>query len=338
MTVNRPTLHRQRGLTLVELMISLTLGLLVISAVSSLFLSNQKTWRGQDERSQVQENAREAMNVIGHAIKHSGRIDPRPGLNNGQDLLNVTVPGGVTVRGFTVAQALAVQNDQIVSGMTAANGLGAISGTRSDVLTLGYEPDLLFNDYPVRTENASAVDTVSRSVRDCLGTRTATTESVVTNRFYVDADQGADGKWRPALKCTATYVYRHADGTTTSESFTGVVANNIERLQVLLGVDTNGDGQPESFAPASPTLNMRNVVALRVALLARSNPITDRPPAAATPTFNMFGGFYALSPMAALDTGTSVQPLSAVTYCNAANPCWIRQVYATTFTLRNRFP
>ena len=46
MTVNRSTLRYQSGLTLVELMISLTLGLLVISAVSSLFLSNQKTWRG----------------------------------------------------------------------------------------------------------------------------------------------------------------------------------------------------------------------------------------------------------------------------------------------------
>lgn len=337
MTVNRSTLRYQSGLTLVELMISLTLGLLVISAVSSLFLSNQKTWRGQDERSQVQENAREAMNVIGYAIKHAGRIDPRPGLNNGQDMLDAS--GVATVRGFTVNQALAVQNDQAVSGVTAANGLGAISGTRSDILTVGYEPDLLFNDYPVRAENASATDAVSVSVRDCLGTRTITTESVVTNRFFVEADRGADGTWRPALKCTATYTYRQADGTSTTSSFTGVVANNIERLQVLLGEDTNGDRQPDRFVPVSSAPNMRNVVALRVALLARSNPLTDRPAASATAAFNMFGSFYASSAMAAADTGTTVQPLTTSTsFCSAADPCWIRQAYTTTFTLRNRFP
>lgn len=324
-------LKHQRGLTLVELMISLTIGLLITTAVISLFLSNQKTWRGQDERSQVQGNAREAMNVIGYAVKHAGRIDPRPGLNNGQDLLNAS--GTATVRGFTLNQALSVTNDQTVAGFTAARGLGALAGVRSDILTLGYEPESLFNDYPVEGESDSVAKTVSVSVRDCLGTRTVTTESVLTNRFFIDAEQGVDNVWRPVLRCTATYTYK--DGTTSS--FTGTIANNIERLQVLLGVDTNADGLPDRFVPSSTSPNMRNVVAVRVGLLARSNPQIERT-AASTPAFNMFGGFYASSTFATADTGSTVQPLPIGAACNASQPCWMRQAFVMTFTLRNRFP
>src|SRR3546814_1117931 len=49
----------QAGFSLVELMISLVLGLIVIGGVTTVFLSNQQSYRSNEGLSQLQENRSE---------------------------------------------------------------------------------------------------------------------------------------------------------------------------------------------------------------------------------------------------------------------------------------
>ena len=62
----------QRGVTLVELMISLVLGLLVTAAIYQIFLSNQQTYRMQRSLAQIQENGRFALEILARDIRQVG--------------------------------------------------------------------------------------------------------------------------------------------------------------------------------------------------------------------------------------------------------------------------
>ncbi len=63
-----------RGLTLVELMIGMTLGLFVIGGVVSVFIANQQAARTTDSLSHIQENARLAFELMARDIRGAGGL------------------------------------------------------------------------------------------------------------------------------------------------------------------------------------------------------------------------------------------------------------------------
>ena len=68
-----PLLFRhQRGLTLVELMVAMTLGLLVMIGVSNIFIANSATFRMADNLAGAQENGRMAFEMISREIREAG--------------------------------------------------------------------------------------------------------------------------------------------------------------------------------------------------------------------------------------------------------------------------
>lgn len=80
-----------RGFSLVELMVALTIGLIIMSAVSMLFVSSKKTYTTQDSLSRLQENARFAMQFIVKDLRlagYYGCID-----EVGPDTVNSTLNG-----------------------------------------------------------------------------------------------------------------------------------------------------------------------------------------------------------------------------------------------------
>lgn len=64
--------HSNKGFTLVELMIAMTLGLFVLAGVISIFIENKQVYRVLDARSRMQENARYALYVLGRDIRMAG--------------------------------------------------------------------------------------------------------------------------------------------------------------------------------------------------------------------------------------------------------------------------
>lgn len=63
---------QQRGLTLVELMVAMTLGLLILLAVSSIYLGSRQTFRMQEDNARLQETGRYALEVMGRSIRQAG--------------------------------------------------------------------------------------------------------------------------------------------------------------------------------------------------------------------------------------------------------------------------
>ena len=63
---------KMRGMSLVELMVALTVGLIILAAVSTLFVSSKKTYTTQDRLARLQENARFAMQFIMRDLRLAG--------------------------------------------------------------------------------------------------------------------------------------------------------------------------------------------------------------------------------------------------------------------------
>ena len=68
-----PGARHQNGLTLIELMISLVLGLVLVGGVLSIFVSTNQTAKLNDNLMRVQENARGAFDLMAREIREAGQ-------------------------------------------------------------------------------------------------------------------------------------------------------------------------------------------------------------------------------------------------------------------------
>jgi type IV pilus assembly protein PilW len=66
------THKQQKGLTLIELMIALVLGLILVAGVIQIFVANKQTYRITDAHSRLQDNARFALEILSRDIRSAG--------------------------------------------------------------------------------------------------------------------------------------------------------------------------------------------------------------------------------------------------------------------------
>lgn len=65
-------MYRQRGLSLIELMISITLGLILLTGVMQMFLSSRAVFSTQQGMSRIQESGRLAMEFVSRDVRMAG--------------------------------------------------------------------------------------------------------------------------------------------------------------------------------------------------------------------------------------------------------------------------
>ena len=72
MSLRRPLRHRMRGMTLVELMIGLTIGLFLVGIAGSLFLGSRLTFNAQSQVARLQEGGRFVAERLGTDLRMAG--------------------------------------------------------------------------------------------------------------------------------------------------------------------------------------------------------------------------------------------------------------------------
>jgi len=72
---NLPEAATQRGLSLIELMIAMVIGLFLIAVIGVLFVNSKTTYLSQDANSRLQENARFAIELLGRQARMAGAPD-----------------------------------------------------------------------------------------------------------------------------------------------------------------------------------------------------------------------------------------------------------------------
>ena len=65
----------QHGFTLIELMVSMALGLVLLLVIGTVFVSSRQTFREQEDNARIQEGGRFALEILGRNIKQAGHIE-----------------------------------------------------------------------------------------------------------------------------------------------------------------------------------------------------------------------------------------------------------------------
>lgn len=286
----------QRGLTLVELMVAMTLSLLIIAGLSAVFVGNSRS-RAEIERSNQQiENGRYALQVLTDDIQMAGylaeldvtaaslaspTVEPDPCATS-VTALNSALPvhiqaydnsdGALTCLGATSSPKA---NTDIIVIRRAS---GCVAGTTDCDLVAGapyFQASLCNSSSELSSLNDTdrfrldtSLTNLDRHKRDCA--TLADKHQFLTRIYFIDDhDQVGDGI--PTLK--------RAELTGTG-FVTVPISEGIENLQLEYGIDTNNDGAAEAYSASPDTYNgcagtacitnLLNIVSVKVHLLARN--------------------------------------------------------------------
>lgn len=80
--------HKQSGMSLIEVMVALTIGLIILVALGYFFIGSTQINRTTDDVSRMQESGRNALELMGRAIRQAGyrrRVDQGFGGDNTSD-------------------------------------------------------------------------------------------------------------------------------------------------------------------------------------------------------------------------------------------------------------
>ncbi|MBP0597609.1 PilW family protein [Herbaspirillum sp. LeCh32-8] len=250
---------RQAGLTLVELMISLALGLLVVLAATALLQNARAAYQDIDDAARVQETGRMALSHLAEALRQAGHL-PWETLSSQQ--ASALKPGLLGADDSLDAHAFDPAQDK--TGPRRGHGYN-----QSDLLMIGL---------------LGAPPQAGGMVRNCSGAAVTDTRPQDAARSWVIYSIALGVGNEPELRCR----YRGKKGGWTSDA----VARGVEAMQLRYALDSDGDGQPDRWLDASAISgdDWRRVRLVRIALLVRGT--LRRPaPAGATPrTYQLFGG------------------------------------------------
>ncbi len=293
---------RQRGLSLVELMVSLVVGLILIYGVSEIYVNSKVTYNVNEEMSRMQESARFSFDLMVPTVRQTGYT--------GCSSINSKPPNDVRKVKTTVFDASSVMAGSEYTGVTWAPALpaGLAGGVlpNTDVMTIqssvGCGANLTGN---MGTKNANVqvssgntcgfVAGDSIMISDCSDSDlfTATnvskgggkvtvahsksnnTTNFLSKLYFEDAE---------LLRPTSTtyYIGTGASGLPALRSRNNLSAvdvelvEGVESMQVLYGIDTDtpADGVVNRYVKANAIPVSGNdwdkVIAVRISLLMRS--------------------------------------------------------------------
>ena len=85
--------HHQKGLTLVEIMIAITLSLILLAGVLQIFISNKQTYRTQDAMARIQEGGRFGIHFLTSDIRMAGYMGCGSTINQPVNMVDLNGDG-----------------------------------------------------------------------------------------------------------------------------------------------------------------------------------------------------------------------------------------------------
>ncbi len=290
-----PMPRRQRGLSLIELMISMAIGLFLLAGLVGVFVNSSQTSAELQKSSAQLENGRYAMQTIGEDLSLAGfygyygpsaaTATPDPCSTTIADLTN-----GMKLPVFGVKGADALWSGHLcLPDENRLAGTGVIVVRRADtIVTTGSnfvvgETYMQANANPDDPANPKvAVATATTGTVGSTGTYSlrlkdnatpAPVRKVHTHIYFISPCS-------QPLECTGTAtddgiptLKRIEISSAAAGGYTVVpIAEGIENLQFEYGIDADSDGAPETpFVDLPPSAAAwSNVVAVQVYLLARN--------------------------------------------------------------------
>lgn len=293
----------QRGLSLIELMISIVISLLVIGAVSGVYLSSSRNYTQDEMLSRMQENARYALHVLAEDLSMAGywgplitgeRINTTPrsctssstspeclGLSSGSTLTLDTDCNPGTV-GLASNWAISMQtpleySSEVASGSAANSSYGCVDPSEflagSDILVVKR----------VQGEQLASDRNETDDIGDVFVRTNGADAMLFTYAVDLDASEGtgiSDWRYRADIYYIRNYFLDAGDGIPTlvrktlagddMETEAGGVAQGIEYFHVMFGVDEDADAIADVYISNPAVDELNDIISARIYVLARS--------------------------------------------------------------------
>lgn len=338
--------RRQVGMSLVELMIAMTLGILVLAGVATAFLGSKQSYRVNENLARMQETARYAFDILSKDIRMAGYY----GCIGNNVVPNITVNGAANyawnftlgIYGFESTGAGTWSPAVPASGSPQYGPDSPKSG--SDIVTVRSitGSGIRVLDHPGGTPPGSADLKVSPTsglaIGDIVMVADCSKAAVfqITNLSHAGSfdntvhntgtgtpgnstqDLGDKYEGAEVMRISTRTYYIHDDGgvpslyRTVGNGAAELLVENVEGMQIQYGIDTTGDFSVDSYHTADwvdAGVQWSNVISVQINLLVRS---PDDRVANTAQTYNFNG---------ANATATDRR---------------LRQSFSSTVTLRNR--
>lgn len=330
----------QRGYTIVEFMVAITIGMFLLSGIGAVFVSSKQTYRMQDSLWQLQDNSRFAMEFLIKDLRmasfrgcNSNDITPVNTLNNATDFNYDFMVG---LQGFeasasgwspTLPPALAAatpppsaESDAITIRRAQEPGIGVTApfmNNNSAALHVDAGNGLSQFDIILVTDcSAAAILQISGANPGTSGTIAHNTGVGAPGNATTDLGKIFLADAEIMKLVTVSYFIAPDTAGTGSRSLWRKVtdrapeelAAGVEGMQILYGEDTDNDRSVNRYVTADNVTDMNRVMSFKLSfLMATPNNITSKPQPY---TFN----------------GATVAPADRK----------LRRVFSTVVNLRNR--
>lgn len=298
------TISKESGLTLIELMVALAIGIFLAGAVGTLYLNTRGAFDYSNEVARIEENGRFALAALSRDIRMAGYN----GCGTIVPTYNVINPGSVYDASLdpTVA-VVGLEGGQQTLPTYAAAGTDVITlkgaGGGDDVVIRSHNPSSAQFDTNIHSLQPGDVLMISDCSRATIFQMTGPTNNNnnATNIVH-NTGTGTPGNCTKFLgnNCSSPSSYTYPPGSMitrlyTKQYFIGnsaaisgakslfvreMIGTNagtnqelltgVENMQIAYGRDTDGDGTINDFVTANSITDWTQVRAVRVSLLVRS--------------------------------------------------------------------
>jgi type IV pilus assembly protein PilW len=294
----------QLGISMVEVLVALVISVFLLGGIIQVYVGNKATYSFTDAISRIQENGRFAMDTMTTDLRMAGFFgcaifDPK----DTENIVNNLNPSGAgydpNIHDFILAGVInGTEND----GLNASDSV-TLRGSKPNQVNV-HPPYNVSTAAAIHvTANNKVVPGDIVMVSNCRGadifqvTNTTTSTSASQNAVVHNTGGGTPGNYNPDncggganAHClsqtygsdaamfemqTVTYSIQAGDSGEPAlwRSENGVdieLIDGIEQMQILYGLDTDGDDHANQFVTIDKVADTFNVMAVRLMLLARS--------------------------------------------------------------------
>lgn len=285
----------QSGLSLIELMISITIGLLILSSLTALFVNQSQIRSELDKTNRMIDNGRYALDVVSENLRMAGFYgEPNPGVLVAGALPD---PCSVTLGDISASIPYFIQGYNAASVTDAATSppacIPASVKAGSDILVIRRVDTSNVGESQNAITQASAVaaattipylqisqcqydpvsprykvgnNPASFTLRQRNCTQTSTTpyadlRRMIVQIYFIDSNNQA-GDGIPTLK----RIELSSAGNLT----TVPLVEGIEYMQIEYGLDANTDGNADSYIASPVVANWPNIMSVKINIISRN--------------------------------------------------------------------
>jgi len=282
---------KQNGLTLIEILVAMVIGLFLLAGVMQIFLGSQQSYRLQENLSRMQENGRFAIDFITRDIRMAGAMgcvetldikstfspysatDPKSIFNNfTENVSNDLFPSNDTYKPNTnkITLKSMLPTDIFVVSPSGSLTPKEIIDLQKGDLSVGSTSSLSNGDIIMVTNcDQGEIFEITSLTSNSIGHTDAFKSDYGNDAQIYKANFVTYSIYTPSPinnEVQPTSLYRRVNGQTRKE----VLVENIENMQILYGEDTSSDNTPNHYVSADRVTDMNNVISIRISLLAVS--------------------------------------------------------------------